>query len=517
MSLLIVIVVTAALRAPMLGIPLERDEGEYAYIAWRLSYGELPYRDWVDQKPPGVFWVYRLGLDLPFEPVRSIHLMALLFSAGSACALFLVARRFMKSPWAESAALLFALLSAHPLMQGASANTEIFMLFPLLLSHVAFFAAVDGSRFRPWLMLLTGVLTGVAMSFKQVAAVNWPFLMIMYAASVSREKRLRDMVSFAAWSIAGLSVVWGAIWLYFRLRHGAQEFMYCVFTHNLDYMRALSWEYRWKRLSLAITDLAPIQILIWVLAGIGICHCWLAGRRQAYVYVAGGLVCAIVGVSASGYFFLHYFQQILPALALAAVAGAEFLWSIPAWSFLSAPNRGLALAILLGLLPSIFFYPFIFTYTPTEAIRQVYPAPLGELFARMPDLAGRVAQLTSPGDRVYIWGSEPELLFYAQRASATRYIILFPVYGDYPDARSKQMGVATEITKANPVVALAIPDPLLGGQEHFLTDWTSDYFGKHFRLESGLALDAAGRGRLTSADAVLNQQFLGGIFVRKSP
>ena len=42
------LVIVAAVRAPLLPIPLERDEGEYAYIAWRLDYKELPYRDWID-------------------------------------------------------------------------------------------------------------------------------------------------------------------------------------------------------------------------------------------------------------------------------------------------------------------------------------------------------------------------------------------------------------------------------------------------------------------------------------
>ena len=51
------VLIVAAIRLPLLAIPLERDEGEYAYIAWRLGYNELPYRDWVDQKPPGVFYV----------------------------------------------------------------------------------------------------------------------------------------------------------------------------------------------------------------------------------------------------------------------------------------------------------------------------------------------------------------------------------------------------------------------------------------------------------------------------
>ena len=62
LALLALIILTAALHLPLLDIPLERDEGEYAYIAWRLGHNELPYRDWVDQKPPAVFYLYRFAL-----------------------------------------------------------------------------------------------------------------------------------------------------------------------------------------------------------------------------------------------------------------------------------------------------------------------------------------------------------------------------------------------------------------------------------------------------------------------
>src|SRR6266513_1444011 len=124
------VLIVAAVRAPLLPIPLERDEGEYAYIAWRLGYNELPYRDWVDQKPPAVFYTYRLALDLPFEPVRAIHFVGLVSAAASTRALFFLGLRFMDRFWASLGAAVFALLGADPLVQGTGANPEIFMLCP---------------------------------------------------------------------------------------------------------------------------------------------------------------------------------------------------------------------------------------------------------------------------------------------------------------------------------------------------------------------------------------------------
>src|SRR6266568_3813969 len=137
-SVTAIIILIIALKAPLLDIPFERDEGEYAYIAWRLDFSELPYRDWFDQKPPAIFWVYRLALGLPFEPIRSVHAMGLLFTIASSLAFFFLARRFTGNAWALASALLFATLSADPLLQGTAANTEIFMLLPLIASHLIF-------------------------------------------------------------------------------------------------------------------------------------------------------------------------------------------------------------------------------------------------------------------------------------------------------------------------------------------------------------------------------------------
>src|SRR5436305_12105278 len=105
----LLIVVTLLVRLPLLDVPFERDEGEYAYIGWRLAHGELPYRDWVDQKPPAIFWIYQCALCLPGDPVRAVHLAALFWSAASACALFFLARRFVPQFGALLSAVLLAL------------------------------------------------------------------------------------------------------------------------------------------------------------------------------------------------------------------------------------------------------------------------------------------------------------------------------------------------------------------------------------------------------------------------
>jgi hypothetical protein len=101
-------------------------------------------------------------------------------------------------------------------------------------------------------------------------------------------------------------------------------------------------------------------------------------------------------------------------------------------------------------------------------VSRIYP---NNSFAEMPELGRRLAEVTRPEDRVFVFGSEPELLFYARRASATRYIILFPLFGPYADAREKQVATSLEITRARPAAAFNLPSRLfyLPGAEAYVS------------------------------------------------
>jgi hypothetical protein len=491
LSLMIIVLVVTAIRIPLLGIPFERDEGEYAYIAWRLGHQELPYRDWIDQKPPAIFWTYELALNLPLESVRAVHLLGLLWTAASAGALFLLAIRFMKAPWAMAAAMLFALLSAQPSLEGTAANTELFLLLPLILSQIAFFRATEAEKRGILFMMLAGALTGLAAAFKQVAAVNWFFLLAMYPVFRTGERRLRQTVSFGVWSAAGAGMVWGVIAAYFYLRHGLAEFTYNVFTHNLEYIQSMPGFARRANLRMALTVISPAQGVVWIFSAAGFITLLATKRMKWWLFLAGWLVTSMMGVGASGYFFPHYFQQLLPVLCLAAGLGAEALDDARWWKNVPAWGRRMVLVGALAVPPVVAIYPFWFSYSPEEAVNKIYP---DNAFAEMRVLGNRIAQITRPDDRVFVFGSEPEVLFYAQRVSATRYIFLNPLYGSYADAREKQTAAANEISAHQPAVVLYHPTQLffVPGSEQYFTHWTQSYVQTNFRTDTDLTRDAAG-------------------------
>jgi hypothetical protein len=515
------VLIVGAVRAPLLPIPLERDEGEYAYIAWRLGYNELPYRDWVDQKPPAVFYVYRLALSLPFEPVRAIHFVGLMFAAASTCGLFLLGLRFMGSFWAWSGAALFALLSADPLVQGTAANTELFMLCPLIFSQIAFVTAAAKKQRNISFMILAGALTGIASMFKQVAIVNWFLLAAAYPVFVREEKRWRRAISFIAWSAAGLLMVLGLVLLYFWRRGGLHEFVDNVFTHNLEYISGVGASARLEYCWGTLTILARTQVIVSAFAAVGLLWLFASERAKWSLFLGGWLITSMIGVSASGYFFPHYFQQLLPPLALAAAAGAEWVSAVKWWQNFPLWSRNAALSLTLAILPAITLWPFLFTYTSAEAVRKIYP---GNFFAEMPEFAQRIESVTPPETPVFIFGAEPELLFYARRPSATRYIFLFPLYGPYGNAREKQVATAAEIERAQPSTAVYLPNALffVTGSEQYFTQWSLSYMQDDFYADTWLTADEFGATRILrvanggkSDSLPTGEQRIGAILVRK--
>jgi hypothetical protein len=488
---LILVLLTVALRAPLLGIPFERDEGEYAYIGWRLEHHELPYRDWVDQKPPAIFWIYRLAFALPMDPVRAVHAMAMLFAAASACALFMLARRFMGLWQAFIAALLFTFLSADPLLYGTEANTEMFMLLPLILSVLAFFPAVLATEPRRKMLfaVLAGVFIGIATAFKQVGAVQWP-LLVLACPLFAHGKKIQALF-FAAWSALGIAVVWSVIALYFAAHHAWNDFVYNVFTHNLDYVQGVSGSRRMIYLVGTLKSLVTDELPVWIAGFIGLAWLFFSGRWKGGVFLVLWLAASAAGVSASGYFFPHYFQQLLPVLCLAAALGVEALDRLALLKSISALLRRTLLVFVLTVLVVVVFWPFLFYYSLAETVDRIYP---GSHFAEKQLLGERLAQVTRPNDRVFIFGAETEILFYAQRVSATRYIFLFPLYGPYADAKARQMATADEVSKNAPAAALYLPNQLFfaPGTEQYFTQWSQQYLTQYFRLDSCLAVNPAG-------------------------
>src|SRR5687768_6550087 len=57
-GLLLLVFIVVVIRSKFLSIPYERDEGAYSYYGKLLLEGKIPYKDFYEQKLPGIFYFF---------------------------------------------------------------------------------------------------------------------------------------------------------------------------------------------------------------------------------------------------------------------------------------------------------------------------------------------------------------------------------------------------------------------------------------------------------------------------
>ncbi len=485
-------VLFVALRAPYWSVPLERDEGEYAYVAQRMLQGEVPYRDAFDQKPPGVFLVYAAAFVAFGESIESIHGMMHLFSAATALVLWLLVRRLAGDAASAFSVLAFAVMSTDSRIVATAANTEIFMLLPLSLCMLALVRALEDGRARWW--LACGAFALGACWIKQVAAVNTVFVGLFAVGSLVRRRAgARRVLRAVALMLAGGAVVSLPLAAYFAWHGAWAEFVDAVFLHNLAYSQRMSWAAGCRNAWIALGHQAPSLAVFWILTLAAIV--WpRAAPREIRILLAGWTVASLLGVSIGLYFRPHYFIQMLPPLAAAAgVAAGAVVGALPAQRALV---RGAVVAAAIGVLgaPAVVAnWATLTAGSPNAVSRRIYGL---NPFPESLEIAKYIRRTSSPDDSIYVMGSEPQIFFYAERRSATRYIFFYPLMGAFPDAGQRQRELIREVQAANPryVVVANLSTSLMANSntDPYVFDETRRWLARHYRLEF-VAIPQAGK------------------------
>src|SRR6266567_4929398 len=176
--ILVVIVfgVVIAIRIRLLGIPLERDEGEYAYAGQLMLQGIPPYKLAYNMKFPGTYAAYALIMSIFGQTIVGIHLGLLLVNAVTIALIFLLGRRLMSSTAGIAAAVTYAVLSLSPFVLGLAAHAAHFVMLPVLGGTLLLLHKHERPGFGR--LFATGLLFGVGLMMKQPGVCFVPFAAI---------------------------------------------------------------------------------------------------------------------------------------------------------------------------------------------------------------------------------------------------------------------------------------------------------------------------------------------------
>ena len=161
----LVVLTTAVVRLRLLDVPLDRDEGEYAYFGQLLLQGVPPYATAYNLKLPGGYGAYAVVLWVFGQSPAGVHLGLLVANAAATVLLFALAARMLNATVGVAAAAAFAGLSLSPRLYGLGGYAEHFVLLPALAGALVLVWSAESRRLAGF--LASGALLGLAFVVKQ--------------------------------------------------------------------------------------------------------------------------------------------------------------------------------------------------------------------------------------------------------------------------------------------------------------------------------------------------------------
>lgn len=408
-ALVLLAIACVVLRAPALlnARWFDPDEAAIALQGKVVAAGGQLYVDIADRKPPIPPLVYAAWFELTdTADARGPRLIASLLLAVAAVVLTReIARTHGRSVGMWAGVLYVASCFAFTPADGAAAN---FTHFAVPLATLALLACRRCGQHLGW-AVAGGVLLGLAILARQ----SWIFAIPAAILSCWLAGRWRAALVCGAGTAVGvgsaaLIVPWDDYWFWnFQSSPG---FVFASFDVGRAALSALG-----------ATALFTAYHLVLLLGAAGAARSvWHASgsiRRRIpdldlWAWSATGLLASAAGFR----FFGHYFMQVVPPLVVLAAP------VVAAW----APHRrrlaGGAIALSLIVVVVSDTMPTVFRDRPD-------PSPV----------AAVVRDCTAPSDRVFVWGSFPELAMAVDRPPAGGL-----VHSDFVTGRSGGRDSATD-------------------------------------------------------------------------
>ncbi|HEY5975459.1 MAG TPA: glycosyltransferase family 39 protein [Geobacteraceae bacterium] len=422
-----ILVLSFVLRMAFLHEPFERDEGWYAYIGQEILRGAIPYRDMIEMKPPGSFYLYALGISLFGATKEAVRVFTASYSVLTVLAVFGTARLVHGVRAGLFAALLCAVYLSAPTIQASSSNTEVFMVLPVMASIYFFLKSAESGR--RLFLAASGFAAGCAMLIKTVA-LPYAVLLFIFCLFIRRPAKssrdyLLDILSLVGPPLA----LAGMTFAYFAYHGALADLIYWTVTFARKYRDImisgpqLLWVIKLLAPELALMTLVAIPTALWLA---------VARRGLASLLLVGLILAALAAVLLPGKNFPHYFIQLIPPLAVMAGIGLAEV----------SRRKGLLLYLTVPVVAGLFAYSvkedykFYLVYSP----QLVSMAKYGPTFADSETVAAYLKERTEPTDYIFQWGFEPELYFLANRRAPVPYIssTLVP-YAPDPAAAVRQI------------------------------------------------------------------------------
>lgn len=516
LGLALVLLISLAIRHRLADAPLERDEGEYAYLGWLLLEGVPPFADAANMKLPGTSMAYAAGMSAFGPTPRGIRLTLMLVNGLTTLAVFGLTRTLAGSWAGLFAAGTFALVSLQPTLLGLAGHATHFVALPAVLT-AWLLIPTDRPPSAPR-SLLAGLWAGIAFVMKQPGLYFALMGVALIAYSCCRSSKTPADLGTRAIRITSFLVGWivpvGLLCAWIQRSGTWDEFWLWTFTYARSYGSQNNWTSSWLHLKHLLSSCGLLFTWLTLLSAVGLSAPWWRPElRRHWFFLWTFFVASLLTTTPGGWFRSHYFLTMAPAWGVLAGLAALSL------ARLQDPNGKVKLWVMaLVSLPLLDVAVFrervrLFQLTPTQFARQRYYPNFMDDYET---IAERIQRESQPDDRLAVVGSEPQIAFLARRRLAAPFLYTYPLVEVHPLADAMNDRFIQSVEKSKPKFVVFVRSKYSWafhpeGSKKTL-NWVEPYLAKGYRLvgvldhlgkETRLRWDGdIGDGQPASEDAV---------------
>lgn len=441
-----ILLFVVAVRFRLRDMPLERDEGEFAYAGQLLLHSIAPGKLAYTIKLPGAHVAYAILMLLFGQSCSGLHLGFLHVNCATIILTFLLARALLGALAGCIAAATYALISLSGDVLGTAAHATHFVVLTALGGLLLLLHASKTGKLPAY--FVSGFLLSASVLMKHNGMLFLAFG-AMWLAWLGYSKSLGPDATFLKVGSAFLS---GAVapflflLLFLWLTRTLENSWFWSVTYARAYARPNPGLMIIRRM--LMQRMPQIMTIPFYSALFGLLALWL--KRSSWrsaLFATGFFFASLLAVVPGLHFRPHYFVLLAPAVALLSgtlVQNATcFLRSRLKW-LMPLPVLVFALFFAKEVAREKNLY---FQMTPLEACRSLYgyqPFPESRV------LGDYIRAHSLQDARIAVLGSEPEICFYARRLSATGYIYTYPLTEHQSFAQQMQQQMAQEIQAAQP-------------------------------------------------------------------
>ena len=443
MFVALVILLVSCVRIRLLETPLERDEGEYAYAGQLILHGIPPYQLAYNMKFPGTYAAYAGIMAIFGQTISGIHLGFLFLNAATIFLVYLLGKRLVSSTTGVASAAAYALLSLGAGVYGTQAHATHFVVAAALGGMLVLLRALASPRSST--LFWSGMLFGIAVLMKQHAVLFVAFGVVYLVWEHGSNRRteglslVRKLTGFLGGVLTPLAVTGLLLWR----AQVFSKFWFWTISYAREYALEQSFSGGIAAFRSAVPTVVGPNAAIWIVALAGILSIWWRrDNRGTAAFLTALLLFSFLAVCPGLYFREHYFVLLLPVVALLAGTAVA---ALERWSRSPSLTYGVFCAVLL--VSVLQQQDFLFRMTPFEVSRAMCGT---NPFPEAVQVAKFIRDHSAKSARVAVLGSEPEILFYADRLPATGYIYTYGLMENQPFALPMQNEFIRDVEASRP-------------------------------------------------------------------